>query len=73
MFKEMLIKGGLTVAALLVAETVIGKLEKRALRHDKQSEDKFESKEEVGTGSESDLEMFDRIMKERGFVAVEES
>jgi hypothetical protein len=59
MFKEMLIKGGLMVTALVVAETVIGKLEKRALKHDEEPKEK------------SDAERFEEILKERGWKEME--
>ncbi len=34
MFKEMAIKGGLMVGALIAAQVIIGKLEDRALKRD---------------------------------------
>lgn len=45
MLKEIMIKGGLTVAALLVAEAWLERLEKESLKRDKETQREVESED----------------------------
>lgn len=60
MFKEMAIKGGLMVGALIAAQVIIGKLEDRALKRDIE---KVKSEEEGNEQSKKDEKTKLRIVK----------